>query len=97
MTNYYRIAGNACSDVGRRYNQLMVKNKSGVVNSLRNLMAKAQEVNQSTKPCKLLGTVVSVIKHNSHKEKNPLQARYNICTYFIQRCDSSTELMISPG
>ena len=54
MTNYYQIAGNASTDVGRRYNQLMMKNKSGVVNSLQNLMAKAQEVNQSTKACKLV-------------------------------------------
>ena len=74
--------GNPALDVGKRYNTLMVKNKSSVTNSLRNLLAKAQVDEQHSVACKLLGTVVNVIKRNSHKEKNPLQARYNIRIIF---------------
>lgn len=72
----HQSMSNPGADVGRRYNTLMEKNKTGVLNSFRKLMAKAQVNDSSSEVCRLLGTVVNVIKHNSHKEKNPHKARF---------------------
>lgn len=64
---------NPGSDTGRRYVNLLERNKTSILNSHRKLMAKAQT---STESCQLLGTVVNVIKHNSHKENNTQKARF---------------------
>lgn len=74
MRLLFIIVGNPGSDTGRRYVNLLERNKTSILNSHRKLMAKAQT---STESCQLLGTVVNVIKHDSHKENNTQKARYN--------------------
>ena len=53
----------------------MTKNKGSVVNAHRNLLAKAQTLSPTSEHLQFLGTVLHVIKKNSHKETNQLLAR----------------------
>ncbi|XP_076089236.1 uncharacterized protein LOC143059604 isoform X1 [Mytilus galloprovincialis] len=68
------------ADIGRRFNYLMTKNKGSVVNAHRNLLAKAQTLSPTSENLQFLGTVLHVIKKNSHKETNQLLARYHEAT-----------------
>ncbi|CAC5384603.1 unnamed protein product [Mytilus coruscus] len=68
------------ADIGRRFNYLMTKNKGSVVNAHRNLLAKAQTLSPTSENLQFLGTVLHVIKKNSHKETNQLLARYHDAT-----------------
>ncbi|CAC5383425.1 unnamed protein product [Mytilus coruscus] len=74
------LEGQPSADIGRRFNYLMTKNKGSVVNAHRNLLAKAQTLSPTSENLQFLGTVLHVIKKNSHKETNQLLARYHDAT-----------------
>ncbi|CAC5406280.1 unnamed protein product [Mytilus coruscus] len=80
------------ADIGRRFNYLMTKNKGSVVNAHRNLLAKAQTLSPTSENLQFLGTVLHVIKKNSHKETNQLLARYHDATGAFRSASHTWEI-----
>ena len=69
---YVILSAKIGRDTGRRYKAVLFDNKHSVTNAHRCFMAQAQNLDGDIE---LVGTVVHVIRRDSHKYADPKQSR----------------------